>query len=68
MAPSKNKCAPTAESPPPVPNPSSASANISSVPSLHMRPNAHFTCDAKLYKLLETVHEAFQDLRIHNEY
>ncbi|KAF9256160.1 hypothetical protein L218DRAFT_1028090 [Marasmius fiardii PR-910] len=64
MAPSKNKRAPTAESPPPVPNPLSASANISSVPSLHMRPNAHFTRDAKLYKLLETVREAFHDLYI----
>ncbi|KAF9259935.1 hypothetical protein L218DRAFT_947270 [Marasmius fiardii PR-910] len=64
MAPSKNRCAPTAESPPPVPNPPSASANISSVPSLHMRPNAHFMHDAKLYKLLETICEAFQDLYI----
>ncbi|KAF9259688.1 hypothetical protein L218DRAFT_1056526 [Marasmius fiardii PR-910] len=64
MAPSKNRCAPAAESPPPVQDPPSASANISSVPSLHMRPNAYFTCDAKLYKLLETIHEAFHDLYI----
>ncbi|KAF9254692.1 hypothetical protein L218DRAFT_1009400 [Marasmius fiardii PR-910] len=64
MAPSKNKHAPTAESPPPVSNPSSASANISSASSLHMRPNAHFTRDAKLYKLLESVREAFHDLYI----
>ncbi|KAF9256126.1 hypothetical protein L218DRAFT_1007777 [Marasmius fiardii PR-910] len=64
MAPSKNKHAPTAESPPPVPNPTSASTNISSVPLLHMWPSAHFTRDTKLYKLLETVREAFHDLYI----
>ncbi|KAF9255793.1 hypothetical protein L218DRAFT_1008177 [Marasmius fiardii PR-910] len=64
MAPSKNRRAPAAKSPPPVQDPQSASANVSSVPSLHMRPNTHFTHDTKLYKLLEIICEAFQDLYI----
>ncbi|KAF9256924.1 hypothetical protein L218DRAFT_949580 [Marasmius fiardii PR-910] len=57
MAPSKNRHAPAAKSPPPVQDPLSASTNISSVLSLHMCPNAHFTRDAKLYKLLEIIRE-----------
>ncbi|KAF9256176.1 hypothetical protein L218DRAFT_1007662 [Marasmius fiardii PR-910] len=64
MAPSKNRHAPTAESPPPVQDLPSASTNVSSVPLLHMHPNTHFMHDTKLYKLLEIIHEAFLDLYI----
>ncbi|KAF9258156.1 hypothetical protein L218DRAFT_1005333 [Marasmius fiardii PR-910] len=64
MALSKNRKAPTAESPPPVRDPHTASTNIMSALPLHMCPNAHFTCDTKLYKLLEIICEAFYNLYI----
>ncbi|KAF9257563.1 hypothetical protein L218DRAFT_1006041 [Marasmius fiardii PR-910] len=64
MAPNKNRHTPTAESPPPVPDSLSASTNVASVSPLYVWPNAHFTCDAKLFKLLEIICEAFHNLYI----
>ncbi|KAF9256672.1 hypothetical protein L218DRAFT_1007106 [Marasmius fiardii PR-910] len=64
MAPSKNRCAPTAKSPPPVQNPRSATANVKSVLPPPTHPNAHFARNAKLFKLLEIICEAFHNLYI----